>query len=409
MKWIKEGKFIKLNADEIKELSDEELIKYSEAKNENTLKGINNSIEKMMSKEDFEAFKKELDDKDTDAKFKAYDEAFEKMQKKLNDKTSDVKEDFYKEFTEAHDKFKKGAKFNVKANALRSTVANSTQAYRMPDVARLASPKFAISDYLSVITLPKNNNGTVRYIDWDSTAITRAAAAVAEGGTIPESTADFAEYSLTLEKVGDTIPVSEEFLSDVDFARAELEYFLMNNVQRKENAYLYSGTGTTPQISGIYTRVPAFDAVGYTGKTTTTPNLLNLIDVLANEIEDGADGKYDVNFCFVPHAELLALKLAKDSTGRPLYNLAELTNGKVKIVGSSFVTADTMVIGDGNYAKVYQNEAYNMQVGLDGNDFTADLMTMKAKRRMALLIREADKDGFLKVTSISAALTAITT
>ena len=37
----------------------------------------------------------------------------------------------------------------------------------------------------------------------DATAVSRAAAAVAEGGTFAESTADFAEYSLALEKVGE--------------------------------------------------------------------------------------------------------------------------------------------------------------------------------------------------------------
>lgn len=409
MIWIQEGKFNKLNAEEIKSLSDEDLILYSDAKSENSLKGINDTIKGLMSKDDFETFKKELADKDTDAKFKAYDEAFVKLQKQIKDNVKDVTPDNFKAFTDAHSKFRTGVKFALKANALRSTVANSTQAYRLPDVSRLASPKMAISDFFSVINLPADNNGTVRYIDWDVTSVTRSAAAIAEGAVFPESTADFAEYSLSLEKVGDTIPVSEEFVNDVNFARAELEYFLQNNVSRIENAYLYSGTGTTPQVSGIYTRTTAFNAGAYSGKTTTTPNLFNLIDVLANEIENTGGGKYDVNFCFVPNAELLALKLLKDTTGRPLYDIDALTSGKIKIIGDSNVTTNTMVIGDGNFAKIYQNEAYNMQVGLDGNDFTYDLMTLKAKRRMALLIREADLTGFLKVTSISAALTAITT
>jgi hypothetical protein len=41
--------------------------------------------------------------------------------------------------------------------------------------------------------------------------------------------------------------------------------------------------------------------------------------------------------------------------------------------------------------------------------FTSDFRTIKARKRLAFLIREADKTGFRRVTSISAALTTLAT
>jgi hypothetical protein len=47
--------------------------------------------------------------------------------------------------------------------------------------------------------------------------------------------------------------------------------------------------------------------------------------------------------------------------------------------------------------------------GYTGSQFVEDMMTLKARKRLALLVRTADKGGFAKVTSISAALTTLAT
>ena len=47
--------------------------------------------------------------------------------------------------------------------------------------------------------------------------------------------------------------------------------------------------------------------------------------------------------------------------------------------------------------------------GYGANQFTEDMMTLKARKRLAFLIREADKTGFKRVTSISAALVTLAT
>jgi hypothetical protein len=46
-------------------------------------------------------------------------------------------------------------------------------------------------------------------------------------------------------------------------------------------------------------------------------------------------------------------------------------------------------------------------VGYDGSDWSNDMMTLKARKRLNLLVRTADQTGFKKVTSISASLVTL--
>ncbi|WP_219334644.1 phage major capsid protein, partial [Oenococcus oeni] len=86
-------------------------------------------------------------------------------------------------------------------------------------------------------------NGTIRYYDWDQATIVRAAAFRAEGAAFPESTASWVRRSVPIEKIGDTIPVTEEFMEDEEMFAAELAFFLETNVKLAKELSVYSGNG----------------------------------------------------------------------------------------------------------------------------------------------------------------------
>jgi hypothetical protein len=67
-----------------------------------------------------------------------------------------------------------------------------------------------------------------------------------------------------------------------------------------------------------------------------------------------------------------------------------------------------MFMGDSRYVRCYEKSGVVLSEGTINAQFTSDMRTLKAKKRLLLLVREADKSGFRKVTSISAALTALT-
>ena len=77
------------------------------------------------------------------------------------------------------------------------------------------------------------------------------------------------------------------------------------------------------------------------------------------------------------------------------------------VLEENAVPSNSMVIGDRRYARIYELAGVQLSRGLVNNQFNEDLETLKARTRLAFLIRFADKGGFRKVTNIDAALVTL--
>lgn len=310
------------------------------------------------------------------------------------------------------------AEMTVKTNYTRASVTSSSQAQRLEGFGLIATRKLTAYDLFPKIQVGEESNGTIRYID-QSTA-TRAAAAVAEGGTFPESTLVWTEYSLTLQKIGDTIPISEEVAKDAKRLAAEVEKFINLNIAIKVDTDLTTGSGVAPIISGLITLAGAYTPVasGISGAT-----IYDLIIKMKEDIVTTGGAKYQPDFVMMPTAAINKMKLSKDTTNQYLTPpFAVLSNGTMIIDGMvviennalTYTAAGTqqMVVGDSRYATIYEVEGYEISVGYQGTQFAADMMTLKGRQRLALLIRNADQTGFKKLsgtTAISGALTTLAT
>ena len=105
------------------------------------------------------------------------------------------------------------------------------------------------------------------------------------------------------------------------------------------------------------------------------------------------------------------MKLKKDGNNNYLVPPFVSADGAVvagmTIVVNNGVPQNTMVVGDSDYGKIYEVEGYSVSTGYIGNQFTSDLISLKARKRENLLIRTADETGFKKVLDITLALTAL--
>jgi hypothetical protein len=79
----------------------------------------------------------------------------------------------------------------------------------------------------------------------------------------------------------------------------------------------------------------------------------------------------------------------------------------ILVLEENAIVANTMVLGDRSYARIYEKAGIVISRGMVNAQFNEDMETLKARTRLAFLIRGADKGGFLKVTSISAALVTL--
>lgn len=299
-----------------------------------------------------------------------------------------------------------GKEVTLKANTTRASIATNPQDLALDGVGtigRIARSLYNL--FPKVPVAPGNHRGRLAYIDWDEDTIVKAAAAVAEGADFPESTAAFKGYTLDLQKIGDILPVTEEFLEDEVMAAAELEMFVQNNVEAKVDAEIVNGTGTSNRIKGLLASIPAYSAVA---SSLTDANIYDLVIKVMEDITATRGSKYRPDFVAMNIADINKLKLKKDANNNYVFNnLSDNRLQQLNIIEDNNITANTLVVGDSRYGRIYEMDGVTVSRGYKGDQFAQDLMSIKARKRLAFLIRANDATGFRKVTSISAALTTL--
>ncbi len=297
-----------------------------------------------------------------------------------------------------------------KAAFTAASVVNNTDALRLQDVGQLATRRISIWDSLPKVPVPRDANGTVRYTDWNEATIARAAAMVAEGGVFPESTAVFEEYSISLKKIGDTIPITEESLYDRARFAAELNLFLQTNVNLIADVQVYSGDGTGNNMTGFATTAIPFVPVA---SGIADPSIYDLFVKVKEVMTAGKDSKYMPNVAYMNITDINRYKLKKDANNNYVMPPFVDDNGNridgITVIESNVVVANTMTMADNRFIRVYEEPGLQVSTGLVGDQFRQDLITLKARRRAQVLVRQADRQAVYQVTDISAALATLAT
>jgi len=299
----------------------------------------------------------------------------------------------------------------LKALTLRSAITNNQNAYDLPDIGQLATRKLSMYDIFPKMSIGKgSHNGVIRYYDWDEDTIARAAAAVAEGAAFPESTAKWKKGSVTIQKIGDTLPVTEEFFEDEQMFAAELQVFLQTNVQLEVDRQLADGDGTGNTITGLLASIDAYTPVA---SGLTDPSRYDLIVKVSESITKTKGSKYAPDVVLMNITEINKMQLKKDQNYNYVLPPFVSRDGKnvagMVVIECNILADNTMVVCDRRFGRIYEMPGMEIAKGYVGTQFTEDEMTLKIRKRMAFLIRAADKGGFAKVTDVTAALTTLAT
>lgn len=383
-----------------------------------------NALKELASKaakqEDFEAVKNIVDQiesfKDVDAaKVKTALDTISNLEMeitKLKEKgqesnvsklSSEIKENI--EQIKSVIKGEKGKEVALKANVTRASIANNTEAVRLDTIGQLGVKQRALYDFFTKFPVGTgNHNGTISYIDWDEATIVRAADIVQEGAQFNESTAAFAEYTKKLQKIGDTLPVTEEFGEDEVLAAAELENFLGVNVNTKIDEKIAVGPGGNNDIEGLFTASPAFTAVA---SGIADANIKDLVRKMRTAIVKTRGSKYNPNFVAANSDVIDQYILKKDANNNYMFDNETGTIAGLAIVEDNNLNDNTLVVGDGRFGRIYEMPGVMLSEGFVNDQFTGDLKTLKARMRLLFLIREVDKTGFLKSTDIAADLVTL--
>lgn len=295
----------------------------------------------------------------------------------------------------------------IKALTNRASISGNTNAYVLPDIGQLGVKRRSLYDVLPKIQISdrSNDNGIIKYHDWDEDTTVRAAATVAEGGTFPESTAKFIERTLPIRKIGDTLPVTEEFGEDAAMAAAELSMFLEVNVNTVVDSQIINGDNTGQNLKGLLASVPAFTPVA---SSIPSANIHDLCRKVRTDIVKNRGSKYQPDIVVANSDTLDRYHLTKDANDNYLFRM-ELGDriGALTIVEDNNMPDNQLVVGDRRFARIYEKAGLVISEALVNAQFLSDAKTIKARKRLAMLIRTVDSTGFRKVTNITTALATL--
>lgn len=294
----------------------------------------------------------------------------------------------------------------LKADTVRASITNSASQNKLNTIGQLGTKLRGLYDVFKKVNLGNGDDaGKVVYHDWDEATTVRAAAMVAEGAVFPESTAKFAKYSIELKKIGDTLPVSEEFGEDEASAAAELEMFVETNVESKVDEQIALGSGVGENLTGLVASVPAYVPVA---SAISDANIYDLVKKVRTDIVFARGSKYRPDFVAMNANVIDSLQLKKDANDN--YIFPDKANiGSMVIVEDNNLADNTLVVGDSRYGSIFEKGGLTLSRVYVNAQAIEDMVTIKARKRMLFLVRTVDKTGFRKVTNINAALVTLAT
>ena len=277
-----------------------------------------------------------------------------------------------------------------------TVVADTTTTY--PDQRPGVTPgnflPITLRQQIPTINVTSNAVNSLR-----ETTNTNNAAEVAQAAAKPESVIEFAQYNVVIQTVAHFIKVSEQLLADAPALVSYIDTRLRDGLAQRIDRQLLLGDGTSPNLSGL---TDAGNFVAFTA--TSGANLVESINKAKYQLWATGNAPDTV---VVNPADWGAMELAREGagTGAYLYG-APGTNGGaspfgVTIVMSNHMTAGQFLIGNlRGSATIFQRQGATVEMGFVNDDFTKNLVTIRAEERLGLAV---DRPAALRYGPITAA------
>jgi HK97 family phage major capsid protein len=214
-------------------------------------------------------------------------------------------------------------------------------------------------------------------------AWTNDAAGVNQGAAKPESDITFEQYNVPVETIAHWIKVSNQLLADAPAIAAYINTRLRDGLAQKVDSQLLNGTGTAPQLSGLT------DSGNFTAYTATAGD--NLVDAINRaKYQLWAIGRMPDTVIVNP-ADWSTMELTREGSGTGMYlyglpgQLAGANPFGVRVVMSNNMGVGKFLIGSLNTSTVvYNRQGAVVEMGYINDDFTKNLVTIRAEERLGL-------------------------
>jgi len=268
----------------------------------------------------------------------------------------------------------------IRMEVKNTVTSGSTTVFPMqkPGVISGDFAPLTIRQVLPSMAVSSNMVNALRESSW-----TNDAAGVAQAAAKAESDIEFAQYNVAVETVAHWIKVSNQLLADAPAIAAYINTRLRDGLAQKIDSQLLLGNGTSPQLSGLT------DSGNFTAYTATAGDLLTDAINRAKYALWAIGNAPDT--VIVNPADWGAMERTREGagTGQYLYGMpgqfASVNPFGVRVVMSNNMPAGKFLIGNLNgSAMVYNREGSTVEMGYINDDFTKNLVTIRAEERLGL-------------------------
>lgn len=265
-----------------------------------------------------------------------------------------------------------------------STVATPTV---LPGVVDLKFRPLLVADLFPSGT---TSSPLIRYLV--ETAVTNAAAAVAEGGLKPESALTLSKVDETLHKIATFLPVTDEMLEDYAQAQSYIDARLTLFVKQAEEAQLLSGDGTGANLVGLLNRPGlATSVVKGTAPSAAADNSMDAVYRQITQIRTTAFLEPDA--VVIDPIAWEGMTLSKNSQGAYYANGPFMSQDIPSLWGKKVAVTPAMASGSalvGAFAQggqIFRKGGLTVEASNSHADFfQKNLTAIRAEERLALAV-----------------------
>ena len=203
----------------------------------------------------------------------------------------------------------------------------------------------------------------------------------------PESGITFTLANEPVTTLAHWIPVSKQVLSDSPMLQSYVNTRMIYGLKLKEDTQILLGTGSNGELSGVYTNRTAYSS---TSPITYTTKL----DIIRDAMTQCHTSEYMPTAIVLNPSDWADIELSKDTQGRYIFANPQSASAPrlwgLPVVATNSLTAGTFLVGAFDMAaQLWDREDASIEVGLNSDDFTKNMVTILAEERLALTIYRA--------------------
>lgn len=238
---------------------------------------------------------------------------------------------------------------------------------------------------LNYVTVGQAFSEIIKWIEEDTE--TGTALFIDECVSKPDVSKTWKRNEAAVKKVAAYTQVCDEVLKYLDWAEQEISLFLTKVVYKAIQEQIINGNGVGQNLNGMTNQASAFVA-GSLAASVPFANEADAIAAMATQVNCLG---FTANYAFMNCTDIFKLKQGLKATDGQYLNA--LTG--VTIVDCPYIAAGSVLVGDFSVSNVRFFEDINVEMGLNGEDFRLNAISMRGEAYLAHYIPSNGVNGLI--------------